>query len=160
MDPSRNRHPLSSSLRPSSPPAQPAGYHISNVATELSRLHASLNSPATRHKDTGSVSKKDLKRSKKQERSSSGHVHHQRRNAARQALSSLIHESGTAGHFGLGLGIQRKNFGLGLDVEAKKNEGASEGLKQLPKEITRQLAKEVPKQVGRYLDGERREGVA
>ncbi|OBT50842.1 hypothetical protein VE04_09217, partial [Pseudogymnoascus sp. 24MN13] len=58
----------------------------------------------------------------------------------RRASSSpaRLHERATSGHFGLGLGIHRRNFGLDLD---------------LVREVPRQIASEVPKQIGRYLDG-------
>ncbi|OBT99710.1 hypothetical protein VE01_02066 [Pseudogymnoascus verrucosus] len=141
-----------------------AGNSISGAAAELSRIHSLAQPP-----DIPTAADQDLNLSARQQRDRSldshsqnhHHHHHRHRHAARQALSSLLHESGTSGHFGLGLGIHRRNFGLDLDVDGKKNEGGeasgatpgTEMLKQLVRDVPRQIASEVPKQIGRYLDG-------
>ncbi|KFY82916.1 hypothetical protein V500_10257, partial [Pseudogymnoascus sp. VKM F-4518 (FW-2643)] len=131
-----------------------AGQSISQAAAELSRVYSLAQPPDT---DTAGDQDLSLPRKKKEKSSDShvhSHTHHQRRHAAKLALSSLLHESGTSGHFGLGLGlgIQRRNFGLDLGVDTGRNEGGeasgSGGLKQLAKEVPRQLAREVPKQLG------------
>ena len=128
----------------------PAGQSISQAAAELSRVYSLAQPPDT---DTAGYQDQSLSR-KKKEKSTDSHTHHQRRHAAKLALSSLLHESGTSGHFGLGLGIQRRNFGLDLGVDTGHSEGgesrgAAAGLKQLAREVPRQLAREVPKQLGR-----------
>ncbi|ELR05995.1 hypothetical protein GMDG_01956 [Pseudogymnoascus destructans 20631-21] len=165
MSPSHKKHKHNRSASSDTPTNQSSTHHagnsISSAAAELSRIHSLAQPP-----DIPTPADQDLKPSKRQRDRSidshtHGHSHHRHRHAARLALSSLLHESGTSGHFGLGLGIQRRGFGLDLDVDAKKNEGGessgvlagTERLKQLVKEVPRQLASEVPKQVGRYLEG-------
>ncbi|OBT89674.1 hypothetical protein VE02_01820 [Pseudogymnoascus sp. 03VT05] len=156
MTPSHKKHKPTRSTSSDTPLA---GASISSAAAELSRIHSLAQAP-----DIPTAADQDLNLSKRhRDRSldSHTHTHHRHRHAARLALSSLLHESGTSGHFGLGLGIHRRNFGLDLDVDGKKNEGGEGGgtqagtemLKQLVKEVPRQLASEVPKQIGRYLDG-------
>ncbi|OBT44246.1 hypothetical protein VE00_05436 [Pseudogymnoascus sp. WSF 3629] len=166
MTPSHKKHKHNRSASSDTPQA---GHSISSAAAELSRIHSLAQAP-----DIPTAADQDLNLSKRhRDRSidSHSHTHHQRRHAARLALSSLLHESGTSGHFGLGLGIHRRNFGLDLDVDGKKNEGGDGGgssgaqagtemLKQIVKEVPRQIASEVPKQVGRYLEeGRRRDEV-
>ncbi|KFY51085.1 hypothetical protein V496_08966 [Pseudogymnoascus sp. VKM F-4515 (FW-2607)] len=150
----------SSSLatQPEKPSAQPAGYSLSTAAAELSRVYSLAQPP-----DVPTAADHDLFARKHKEKSSGSH-------AARKALSSLLHESGTSGHFGLGLGIQRRNFGLDLGVDTARNEGGEDTgttarLKQFAESSAgaglNQIAMEVPRQLGRYLEGGgKRDGVA
>ncbi|KFZ08686.1 hypothetical protein V501_05841, partial [Pseudogymnoascus sp. VKM F-4519 (FW-2642)] len=154
MSPSHKKHKQNLSASSDTPLA---GNSISSAAAELSRIHSLAQPP-----DIPTAADQDLNLSARQQRDRSldshSHGHHRHRHAARQALSSLLHESGTSGHFGLGLGIHRRNFGLDLGVDAKQNEGGessgsgaqagTEMLKQLVKEVPRQIASEVPKQIG------------
>ncbi|OBT77128.1 hypothetical protein VF21_05083 [Pseudogymnoascus sp. 05NY08] len=154
MTPSHKKHKHTHSTSSDTPLA---GASISSAAAELSRIHSLAQAP-----DVPTAADQDLNLSKRhRDRSLDSHSRHRHRHAARLALSSLLHESGTSGHFGLGLGIHRRNFGLNLDVDGKKNEGGepsgaqagTEMLKQMVKDVPRQIATEVPKQIGRYLDG-------
>ncbi|KAL5344550.1 hypothetical protein ACLOAV_010533 [Pseudogymnoascus australis] len=168
--PKHNRSTAASSslaTQPEKPSTQPAGYSLSTAAAELSRVY-SLAQPL----DAPTAADHDLFARKHKEKSSGSHSHHHaRRHAARKALSSLLHESGTSGHFGLGLGIQRRNFGLDLGVDAGRNEGGEDTgttarLKQFAESSAgaglKQIAMEVPRQLGRYLEGGggKKDGVA
>ncbi|KFX87121.1 hypothetical protein V490_08524, partial [Pseudogymnoascus sp. VKM F-3557] len=168
---SKHTRSTSSSLPPQNKMSstRPAGHSISSAAAELSRIHSLAQPPDTTpaHED---LLFPPLSRQHRTRSSDNSH-HHRHRHAARLALSSLLHDSGTSGHFGLGLGIQRRGFGMGLDIDARRNEsfesggasadaagapgGADESNPASGTSGLKQLAKELPRQLGRaYLGNE------
>ncbi|KFX86049.1 hypothetical protein O988_09789, partial [Pseudogymnoascus sp. VKM F-3808] len=168
----KNKHTRSTSsslpLQNKMASTRPAGHSISSAAAELSRIHSLAQPPDTTpaHED---LLFPPLSRRHRKSSSDNSH-HHRHRHAARLALSSLLHDSGTSGHFGLGLGIQRRGFGMGLDIDARRNEsfesagasagaaeaaGTSESKAASGTSGLKQLAKELPRQLGRaYLGNE------
>ena len=90
---------------PSTSTTHPAGHSISTAAAELSRIHSLAQAPDTTPESQDPAPSRRHRYHSSDSRGS--HIHHQRRHAARMALSSLLHDSGTSGHFGLGLEIGR-----------------------------------------------------